>query len=310
MVFGTQLTGETILKKMNITLSAFAMASAITSAHATNTYAATKYPIVLAHGWMALQFNGIAESLQSDGAKVFITQVSAQNSVEVRGEQLVKQIRTILAVTGAQKVNLIAHSQGSQDSRYVASVQPFNVASITSVSGMVKGSAAADALAKTDGTPTGDKLASFFEALGKLSAYGQGDSSLPQSAAGALYTQTTAGATAFNQRHPAGVPTTPCGQGDPVVDGIRYYSWTGNAKLTNVFDPSDYLLTVTGALYGSTSNDGLAGACNSHFGLVIRDNYPLNHLDEINQLFGLGNLFLDVKSLYRQQANRLKLAGL
>jgi len=44
---------------------------------------------------------------------------------------------------------------------------------------------------------------------------------------------------------------------------------------------------------------------------VIRDNYKMNHVDEINHFFGLVNLFeTDPVTLYRQQANRLKNAGL
>ncbi|MEY4561442.1 MAG: hypothetical protein RLZZ618_719 [Pseudomonadota bacterium] len=299
-----------MIKIIYAALVTLASAFTATSAQAAANYAQTKYPIVLAHGWMAIQFNGIAEALRADGAKVFITQTSSQNSAEVRGEQLVKQIRAILAVTGAEKVNIIAHSQGTQDSRYAASVLPNQVASITAVAGMVKGSLIADGLGQTDGTPLGDVLASVFEAIGKLSAYGHGDPSLPQSAVGALHSMTTAGANAFNMRHPAGVPTSACGQGAAVVNGIRYYSWTGSKKVTNVFDPSDYLLGITGSLYGSAPNDGLVGACSAHLGNVIRDNYPLNHLDQINQLFGLGNIFINVKSLYRQHANRLKLSGL
>ncbi len=57
--------------------------------------------------------------------------------------------------------------------------------------------------------------------------------------------------------------------------------------------------------------DGLVGRCSSHLGMVIRDNYRMNHLDEVNQVFGLTSLFeTDPVSIYRQHANRLKNAGL
>ena len=43
---------------------------------------------------------------------------------------------------------------------------------------------------------------------------------------------------------------------------------------------------------------------------MIRDNYAMNHLDEVNQLFGLVSIFTtNPVSVYRQQANRLKTAG-
>jgi triacylglycerol lipase len=46
-------------------------------------------------------------------------------------------------------------------------------------------------------------------------------------------------------------------------------------------------------------------------GKVIRDNYRMNHLDEVNQTFGLTSLFeTDPVTVYRQHANRLKNDGL
>jgi len=58
-------------------------------------------------------------------------------------------------------------------------------------------------------------------------------------------------------------------------------------------------------------NDGVVGRCSTHLGHVIRDDYRANHLDETNLIFGLVSLIgPNPVSLYRQQANRLKLAGL
>ena len=44
---------------------------------------------------------------------------------------------------------------------------------------------------------------------------------------------------------------------------------------------------------------------------MIRDDFGMNPLDEVNQTAGIVNWFeVDPKSLYRNQANRLKNAGL
>jgi triacylglycerol lipase len=92
---------------------------------------------------------------------------------------------------------------------------------------------------------------------------------------------------------------------------VRYYSAGGNAVLTNVFDLSDALLTLTSVSFKGASNDGLVGKCASHWGTVLRDDYAWNHLDEINQAFGLRGLFApDPVAFYRSQANRLKSIGL
>ena len=55
----------------------------------------------------------------------------------------------------------------------------------------------------------------------------------------------------------------------------------------------------------------LAVGVGSHLGKVIRDNYHMNHLDEVNQTIGLTDLFeTDPVVVFRNHANRLKQAGL
>ena len=77
---------------------------------------------------------------------MFVTQVSAANSSDVRGEQLLAQVEQIVAITGSPKVNLIGHSQGALDVRYVAGVRPDLVASASTVGGVNKGAELADFL--------------------------------------------------------------------------------------------------------------------------------------------------------------------
>jgi triacylglycerol lipase len=70
---------------------------------------------------------------------------------------------------------------------------------------------------------------------------------------------------------------------------------------------------VSAAFIGKadSENDGLVGRCSSHLGKVIRDNYRMNHLDEVNQVIGLTSIFeTDPVVVYRNHANRLKNAGL
>lgn len=91
---------------------------------------------------------------------------------------------------------------------------------------------------------------------------------------------------------------------------MHYYSWSGTSPLTNPLDVSDAMMGA-GSLAFSGPNDRLVGRCSSHLGMVIRDNYRMNHLDEVNQFMGLTSLFeTDPVSVYRQHANRLKNAGL
>jgi triacylglycerol lipase len=287
-------------------------------ATAASNYAQTRYPIVLVHGLFGFDsvfgidyFYGIPSNLRQNGAQVYVAQVSAANSTEVRGEQLLAQVRNILAITGAAKVNLIGHSHGGPTARYVAGVAPQLVASVTSVGGVNRGSRVADVLrGVAPAGSVGETIAQGAAgALVTLINLASGGSSLPQMPTAALDSLTTAGSARFNQRFGAGVPTSGCGNGAELVAGVRYYSWTGKNTLTNVLDPSDAALFATGLVFGE-ANDGLVAACSAHLGLHLGD-YRQNHLDEINQMVGLRDWFSpDPVTLYREQAHRLKNAGL
>jgi triacylglycerol lipase len=282
-------------------------------------YTQTKYPIVLAHGLAGFDelfgvydyWYGIPFALTSGGARVFVTEVSQLNSTEARGEQLLAQVRQIIAITGKPKVNLIGHSHGGLDVRYVAAVRPDLVASVTTVGSPHKGAELADFLRANvqNGSFTESVVGFFANQLGAVLGLLSGSSN-PQDAIAALDSLTTAGLASFNASYPRGVPTTACGAGASSVGGVRYYSWSGTGVLTNALDISDAALGVSSLVY-SEANDGLVGRCSSHLGSVIRDNYFHNHLDEVNQILGLTSLFeADPGAVFRAHANRLKNLGL
>ena len=253
---------------------------------------------------------GIEGALEDGGATVFVTEVSQFNTTQARGEQLLAQVQQILAITGKSKVNLIGHSHGGLDVRYVAAVRPDLVASVTSVGSPHKGAALADYLRAnvSGGSFTESVLAFFANSLGTVLALLTGSSN-PQDAVAALDSLTSAGLASFNAAYPQGVPTTSCGSGASSVGGVRYYSWSGTGLLTNLLDVSDAPLALTSLVYPE-SNDGLVGRCSSHLGQVIRDNYFQNHLDEVNQILGLVSIFeSSPTSIFRAHANRLKTAG-
>lgn len=281
-------------------------------------YTETRNPIVLAHGMAGFDslfgvvdyFNGIVGALRSGGAEVYVTEVSAFGSTQARGEQLLAQVETIVAITG-RPVNLIGHSHGGLDVRYVAAVRPDLVASVTSVGSPHKGAELATLLRNNlnEGGFTEGVISFFADSLGVLLGLLSGTTN-PQDSVAGLESLSAAGAAAFNADYPQGIPTTRCGEGAYVVNGVRYYSWSGTRALTNVLDISDPALGLSSLVY-SEDNDGLVGRCSSHLGDVIRDNYRMNHLDEVNQVFGFVYWFeSSPKTVFRAHANRLKNAGL
>ena len=85
----------------------------------------TAYPIILVHG-IALKdvgrfkaFGKIESLLRSHGYTVYTSATDGFGTVETNAAQLKAQIISILSETGAEKVNLIAHSKGGLDSRYM-----------------------------------------------------------------------------------------------------------------------------------------------------------------------------------------------
>lgn len=286
----------------------------------SSDYAKSRYPLVFAHGFLGFDqlgpmnyWYGIPADLTKNGAQVYVTKVAAVNSSDIRGEQLLVQVQNIIAISNRSKVNLFGHSHGGQSIRYVAGVKPQLVASVSSVSSPHKDSPVADLLSNSLMTvdaqqgPMTVLVASAINGLAMVINAVSGGDHYNQDAKAAMGALTTAGLSAFNKRFPQGLPATYCGQGATTVNGVRYYSWSGNKTLTNPLDPTDAGFSLTGLAFLGKPNDGLVGTCSSHLGQVIRDNYAMNHLDTSNLLFGLaGSLDANPKSVFRIQANRLK----
>ncbi|MBR2930837.1 MAG: alpha/beta fold hydrolase [Clostridia bacterium] len=86
---------------------------------------ATRYPIILAHGVAAKQlrimnaFGRIGDELKRAGNDVYVADTDGFGKIETNAEQLRDFILAVLEKTGAEKVNIIAHSKGGLDSKYM-----------------------------------------------------------------------------------------------------------------------------------------------------------------------------------------------
>ncbi len=108
----------------------------------------SKYPIILVHGIAAKQlrilnaFGQIGKELEKEGYKVYVADTDGFGSVENNAAQLKKYIERVLAETGAEKVNIIAHSKGGLDSKYMITRLRMedSVASLTTLCTPHKGS--------------------------------------------------------------------------------------------------------------------------------------------------------------------------
>ena len=114
----------------------------------------TKYPIVLIHGagfrdlkW-PVYWGRIPAALERRGAAVYYGLQDSWGSAETNAAAICERIDAILAETGADKVNIIAHSKGGLDARMAASSLGCGarIASITTVATPHRGSKTVDRL--------------------------------------------------------------------------------------------------------------------------------------------------------------------
>jgi triacylglycerol lipase len=305
------------MKKI-ITATSIILSVLAAPTQAASTYSQTKYPVVLAHGMMGWDtmlgieyWYQIPNDLRNNGATVYTTQASGLESSEVRGEQLLKQVKDILAISGKGKVNLIGHSHGGHSVRYVAAMMPNNIASVTTMATPAKGAPMADLI--INGGKVGGVATTVIQAAGTMLNLLNGGSKLglDVNANKSLVSLSTAGSAAFNAKFPQAIPTTACGEGAYEVNGVKYFSFAGVSPKTSVFDPLDLAVgLVAKAFTNGEANDGFVGRCSAHVGKVVRDNYNMNHIDFMNHMFGLRAIGTDPKAIYREQLNRLKLAGM
>jgi triacylglycerol lipase len=286
-------------------------------------YAKTQYPIVLAHGFLGADsylgildyWYGIEDYIENKGGTVYVTEVSPANSSTARGEELIVLLDDIRAIRGQPnlKFNLIGHSQGGLDVRYVGGVRSDLVASITTVGSPHLGVDLVDQFG--GGTAGLEGLIAFLGGAVEL-LWGLLGNDNPVDMLAALETFSPSAMAAFNSDpvFGKGMPASYCGEGESVsstpAGPRRNYSWTGDDPYTNIFDPLDPLFLISSLLFDE-ANDGLVEVCSAHFGDVLRDNYRMNHLDEVNQILGLTALFeTNPRTVFRNHANRLKNAGL
>lgn len=116
----------------------------------------TKYPIILVHGIIVKNFKSfrafgkIEKKLIEKGYKVYSSQTDAFGTIENNAMQLKEQIEKILLLEKADKINIIAHSKGGLDSKYMIEFLNMEdkVASLTTLCTPHRGSIIATKLLK------------------------------------------------------------------------------------------------------------------------------------------------------------------
>jgi len=263
----------------------------------------TKYPIVLIHGiffrdWQRWGCWGrIPEALNQCGARVFFGKQQSASSIARSAQELKGNILDVLELTGSDKVNLIAHSKGGLDSRYMISCLGMShaVASLTTVNTPHRGCAYAEHLLNTLPSAMLEKLERYYNALFRKLGDKEPDFR------GGVGELTVSACRKFNE----------C---VPDVYGILYQS-----VMSTMSSPlsAGFPLGLTWRLvdkYDREPNDGLVAISSAEWGVFLGTvtapgHRGISHFDIVD--FTRRNIRgFDVRAFYIHLVHRLKLHGL
>jgi triacylglycerol lipase len=258
---------------------------------------AAKYPIVLVHGFMDKggAFIGLEDELQADGHVVERVSLPPIAPVAVRAEHLAEQVDAILAAHGAAKVNLIGHSMGGLDSRYLVHHLGYadKVASVTTIATPHRGSAVADTV--LGWTDTDSKWADWLMDKLVVVLESQFDGGDDEDLIGALEDLSEEKAAGFNAETPddagvfyqswAGVsspiakwPSDVEAQCGDVLAAEPYFFGFGNDRMSTMLVPLSYVT-------GGEINDGVVSLRSAQWGRS-RGCIPADHLDQVKDAGG------------------------
>src|SRR5579871_4330416 len=239
--------------------------------------AKTHYPIVLIPGLFGFEslfgysyFGQLPERLVENGAKVYVAKHSSAHDVETRGEQIYQ----LLKEWGHERYNLVGHSLGGLDARYVLDKYPQLVASITTVATPHRGSKVADFL--VGNMVLLPIISSVFWRGGDLVAHFVGILSgnvQRQDFKAAMKSLTSKTAENFNEQHQAGIASCEDNRCELFSCG------TADVKPAGIRDLCSHALKLMGSIfYGNQKNDGLVAKSSMAFGKWIGDISGAHHL--------------------------------
>lgn len=136
----------------------------------------TRYPLLLIHGlncrddWVFSYWGPITDLLRAHGAAVYLSGQDAWGGVPGNARALLRRAEEILSETGSERLNLIAHSKGGLEARYLISSLGFaeRAASLTTICTPHRGSRAASEWLKRETVcrVAGPALEGFWRARG------------------------------------------------------------------------------------------------------------------------------------------------
>lgn len=245
----------------------------------------TRYPVVLMHGFGLLaalrrygHLHEEALNLRLHGILAYAPNVAAYSTVPDRAMMWKERIEHVLAETGAEKVNLIAHSMGGLDARYLISRIGLHdrVTALVTVSSPHRGS----------------HIATFVQERPELVRTWLGDLCNWMGAV-SLEGCTSDFLAAVEELTPGYV----CDTFNPSVPDhpdVRYFSYAGVAGRGSDASMNPALRFLNTILYKTEGpNDGFVSECSARWGAFL-GTIPADHARQVGlQLFSSGEFNAD-----------------
>lgn len=273
----------------------------------------TRYPVVLMHGMAGTDqfigvldyFFGIEDDLAARGVELVIGTVDPFQSTEVRALDWAAMLDDTADEGRHRGFNLVGHSQGGLDARYVASqLDPFGrVRSITTVGTPHRGTAVSDASSGVleDARITAFVVDALFDGLALF--YGLNSD---QDIVAQMSQFSTVSMEQFNLDNPD-------------REDVVYASWAGRTCGALQFGcQRNNAGEVVSPLFGTSrllvswfegDSDGLVSVDSAGWG-TVRGTIPADHADEVGQVGGLTAPGWDHVAFYRNEVEWLFIQGL
>ncbi len=265
----------------------------------------TRYPVVLMHGAAGFgeilgieYFFDVTDSMAEQGYLGLASVVDPIASTSDRSRQVQANLDTWVNEGQGRRFNLIGHSQGGLDARYLAgALEDQRIVSVTTIS------------SPHHGTPVADVTAGLVDITGVDSAYIELALSTLTSAIGVptldyvgqLSSLTTAGMEAFNVE----VPNR---------DDVYYASWAGRSCSAidwacQTDNDGEIVAPYLGMTYwliqvAAGDNDGMCPVASAQWG-EFKGTIPADHFDEVGQLVGVTTSSFSHRTFFTNVANDL-----
>ncbi len=271
----------------------------------------TRYPIVLMHGMGGTDayldlldyFLGVEEDLEGAGYLVFAPAVESFAPIDFRAGQWAEHLEGLMAEGQARRFNVMAHSQGGLDTRYLIHQGDWSgrIVSLTTVSTPHRGTPTADLvtgaldIAGLEGVVLDEVADALCEWLG-IGAEETTD---------AMADLTTERMAEFNDTYPD-------------HPDVAYYSWAGHS--CGILEPQciadqngEIVLVALGPTYTlmwalGLPNDGQVPVDSAIWADFLGE-IPADHANEVGHFQPLIDPPFDAIGFYREEARRLAGVG-